>query len=310
MTSRGKRLVVLLGAAGLVALGWAGLHRPWRVGAVAAAKSAPARAPLLGAWPSPDAPLAAPAVLFPPGFGVRRIYLDAGHGAPGNTGNTSSFCVDEQDFTLGVARVLSDHLEATGHFEVRLSRQADQRVEYADRVSDAAEWGAEVFLSLHSDARGKPERWWPEPGLSCPRSFGAPGFSVLLSDEGEPAMNARRLALARAIARRIQGTGLTAYGGAEYLGLYEADAGHAGVFLDRHAPDQRIFVLRRPVMPSILIETHNALDPREAERWNEDRTQGAFCAAVTAGLVDALHQPVEPASARDRGREDANAPDG
>lgn len=307
MTSRRKQLVGLLGAAGLVALGWALLQRPWRSRALAATMGSSARAASTG-WPSPDAPLTPPAVVFPPGFGVHRIYVDAGHGAPGNTGNTSSFCVDEQDFTLAVARALADYLEATGHFEARVSRQSDQRIEYLDRVDDAARWGAEVFLSLHSDARGKPERWWPEPGLSCPRSLGAPGFSVLLSDEGEPAMNERRVTLARAVARRIQGVGITAYAGAEYQGLYEGDARQPGVFLDRHALDQRIFVLRRPVMPSILIETHNALDPREAERWNEERTRDAFSAAVTAGLVDALDQAADPAKAR--GHESDAPPDG
>ena len=69
----------------------------------------------------------------------------------------------------------------------------------------------------------------------------------------------------------------------------EADAAELGVFVDRHAQNQRIFILRRTLMPTILIETHNALDPREADRWTEPRTYDAFAGAVAAALVDALN---------------------
>ena len=82
--------------------------------------------------------------------------------------------------------------------------------------------------------------------------------------------------------------GFLPYGGGGYVGLYAADAEVPGVFVDRHAPEQRIFVLRRAPMPSILVETHNALDPREAERWAEPETVDAFAAAIAAAIADAL----------------------
>ena len=110
--------------------------------------------------------------------------IDPGHGAPGNRGNTSCFCVDEQDAMLDLAEALAGRLEATGHIEVRLSREGSRRVEYAARVEDAAAWGAAAFVSLHSDVRGRADRWSPQPGLSCPIAPDAPGFAVLYSDEG------------------------------------------------------------------------------------------------------------------------------
>jgi hypothetical protein len=55
-------------------------------------------------------------VEFPRGFGRRRIYLDAGHGAQGNEGNSSVVCAPEASFTLRVAQELARRLEATGHF--------------------------------------------------------------------------------------------------------------------------------------------------------------------------------------------------
>jgi N-acetylmuramoyl-L-alanine amidase len=44
-------------------------------------------------------------------------------------------------------------------------------------------------------------------------------------------------------------------------------------------------------MPSVIIETHHALDLEEVARWREERTLEAFAAAVTQGLVDAFAPP-------------------
>ncbi|WP_437510172.1 N-acetylmuramoyl-L-alanine amidase family protein [Sorangium sp. So ce1099] len=285
MISRRKLVLGLAGAAGAVALGQALSPGPPRAVAARRALKLPI-AP--SGWPFPGARVVAPSALFPPDFGVRRIYLDAGHGAPGNTGNLSCFCVEEQDFTLSAARALAERLNATGRFEARVGRTGDRPLPYQERAADAARWRAEAFVSLHSDVRGRIETWSPAPGRTCPLSLAAPGFAVLWSDEGDPALCALRLALARAFARRMEEAGLMPYRGAAYSGLYEPDAAQPGVFVDRHPPDQRIFVLRRPSMPSVLIETHHALDAREAARWTEPATLDAFAAAAAAALADTL----------------------
>jgi N-acetylmuramoyl-L-alanine amidase len=242
-------------------------------------------------WPGPDAPLEVLATRFPEGFGVRKIYLDAGHGAPDNTGNRSAYCKDEQDFTLWAAEQLEESLVETGHFEVRVSRRGDQVRGYRERVEEAEAWGAEAFISLHSDVRGKTEDWEPEPGVVCRRSRDAAGFSVLWSDHGESALGTRRMEMARSLATYLGQAGFSAYDG-DYEGLYDADrdgaAARAGVFVDRHVPDERIFVLWRPSIPSVIIETHNAVDPDEAARWEEERTMRAFSAALIRGLVEWL----------------------
>jgi len=119
-------------------------------------------------------------------------------------------------------------------------------------------------------------------------NLGTPGFSVLWSDEGEAELVSKRQSLARATARHMREAGFFAYGGVEYGDLYAVDAEVSGVFVDRHVPDKRIFVLRRPTMPSILIETHHALDPREARRWDDPTTLEVFASAVASALVDVL----------------------
>lgn len=293
MLSRRKLVLGLTGAVGVVALSRALLSPSRRPAAPGRALKLPL-AP--SGWPFPYARLTAPVAVYPPGFGVRRIYVDAGHGAPGNTGNLSCFCVEEQAFTLVTARALAARLNATGRFEARVGRSGDQPLPYPERVEDAAHWGADAFLSLHSDVRGPIETWSPSPGLTCPLNLASPGFAVLWSDEGDPSLCDRRLALARAFARRMEEAGLLPYHGAAYTGLYEADAAQRGVFVDRRPPTQRIYVLRRPPMPSILIETHHALDAREAVRWAEAATLDAFAAAAAAALADALSGPVAPSA--------------
>lgn len=289
MVSHVGWIAIALGGLAVGALAW-GTARPrqHRAATVVASAVDPTR------WPGDRAALSRPVAIFPPGFGVARVMIDPGHGAPGNRGNSSAFCVDEQDTTLDVAEALRDRLEATGHFETRLTRERGALVEYGDRIADAEAFGADAFVSLHSDVRGHADHWSPEPGRSCAVSLEAPGFAVLYSDEADADLTARRLGLGRAVARRMEEAGFLAYGGAEYVANYAGDEGARGVFVDRHAAEQRIFLLRRTGMPAVLVETHNALDPREAQRWETAETLDAFAAAVGAALAEVLGRGQAP----------------
>jgi N-acetylmuramoyl-L-alanine amidase len=252
------------------------------------------------AWPSPGAPLTVAKVRFPAGFGTRRIYLDAGHGAEGNKGNRSVTCEDEESFTLRVAEDLARRLEATRHFRVRLSRKSGERVSYPSRLDAARSWNAHALLSLHSDARGMALPWEPAPGQRCYRQDASPGFSVLWSEEADAPLRAQRALLARALARGLGRAGFRSYDGADYTGLYAPDSAQPGVFVTRanEPTHRRIFILRTPTIPSVIIETHHALDFEEAARWREERTLEAFSAAVAQGLVDAFAPASAPASRR------------
>lgn len=112
-----------------------------------------------------------------------------------------------------------------------------------------------------------------------------PGFAILWSDEGSPALAARRLALARALGRRMAEAGSRPCDGDNCAGIYEGDE-LPGVFVDRHTPRQRIDVLRRPTVPSVIIETHHAWDAQEVARWHEPETLEAFALAVGAAVID------------------------
>ncbi len=238
------------------------------------------------AWPNPGAIVRAlPAPAPVDGAPRVRLLVDPGHGAEGNTGNQSCLGELEQDVTLRHAQRLVAALERTERFELRTTRQPGELVDYPSRVVAADSWPADVFISLHTDARAGDGVVVAGPHLCI---TGAHGFSVLWSDEvpddATPTLAADRLFLARRIATELLAAGFPAYDGSSYGDLYAADAVVPGVFVDRHSPSQRIRVLRRPHVPSVIIETHHAKDPEEPLRWEEDATHAAFAAALVRAL--------------------------
>jgi len=247
----------------------------------------PPPAPPPPPWPLSSAGLSELDVAFPDDFGIRKIYIDAGHGAKGNTGNNGCFCQQEELFTLRVADRLAKDLEATGHFEVKKSRKGKSKTGYGKRVSDASQW-ADAFVSIHSDVRGPFDTWDPRPGYTCNMNSGFHGFSVLWSDEGDDPLKSERQRLSDSLANRMVEAGFHPYDGIEYENLYEGNPDVPGSFVDVHQPGQRIMVLRRTTIPAVIVETHQAIDPDDVARWREEKTLAAFSAAVTAGLVDAL----------------------
>ena len=236
-------------------------------------------------WPEKGTILSAPDPEFPKGFGKHIVYIDAGHGVLENTGTVSAFCEDEQEHNLRIAKVLAMYLEKTGHFKVLLSRNTHDGPSYKQRIKQAAKFNAQVIISLHSDARGLAFWWVPAPGKLCYRNQKDPGFAILWSDSGPKQLVAQRQSLARQVAKKMQLTGFLPYDGNDYTGLYEGDPDHPGVFVDRHQPGERIFFLRKPVIPSVIIETHHALDTREDSLYRESKTQEAFAKTITAALI-------------------------
>ncbi|HJN72969.1 MAG TPA: N-acetylmuramoyl-L-alanine amidase [Myxococcota bacterium] len=208
-----------------------------------------------------------------------RVLIDPGHGEPDNPGNTGATCLSEQDEMLRVALELEERLEP--EYEVRLTREGEDQTGYAERVASAGD--AEVFLSLHSDARATSEGVEVD---GCMRNLGHPGFTILVSDEPEDRDG--RLRLARSLADGMLAEDFVAYDGRDYKAAYDAE-GTPGVFLDRRG----LRMLRRPTMPSVIIETHHAWDPAEVEAWQQEETMDRFARAVDAGLDAYFASPAE-----------------
>jgi N-acetylmuramoyl-L-alanine amidase len=128
-------------------------------------------APALAAPPSkpgakPVAPAAQPKSI---------VAVDAGHGGrdPGAIGVNGTY---EKEITLAVARDLARRLEATGRYQVLLTRTDDSFIALPDRVRLARAGRAALFVSLHADSVPNPRQR---------------GFSVYtLADEASDAMTA------------------------------------------------------------------------------------------------------------------------
>lgn len=91
-----------------------------------------------------------------PANGIRKIVIDPGHGGkdPGATGIRG---VVEKEIVLRVAKKLADRLKKELGIEVILTRHDDTFIPLEDRTAIANAQGADLFISLHTNASPNPE---------------------------------------------------------------------------------------------------------------------------------------------------------
>ncbi len=235
-------------------------------------------------WPEPFSPLTLLPLRAPRNLEDGHVYLVAGHAnGPERDGNTGVHGQIEADVALETTLFVEDwwtHMDpGPPRFDWTIGRRAGDRPSYGDRLRRAEEVGADVFIDIHTDARGPWTAWATNPaGEIVYRCDDGPGFAVLYNEGG--ALGPQRRELARVVADRLAAAGFPAYDGSDYTGLYDLDP-TPGVFIDRRG----LMMLRRPAMPSIIIETHNAKDYEESLRWREPATHAAFAAALTDALT-------------------------
>lgn len=92
-----------------------------------------------------------------------RIYIDQGHNPQSPNSGAEGNGLREQDITYTVGVELAALLEADGGFTVRLSRPTPETQigqsnasSLALRVQDANTWGADYFISIHTNAAENP----------------------------------------------------------------------------------------------------------------------------------------------------------
>lgn len=85
------------------------------------------------------------------GLAGKKIYVDPGHGGddPGAVGANG---LKEKTVNLRVATVLKNCLVEYGGATVRMSRTTDKTVSLSARVTDANNWGAARFISIHHNS--------------------------------------------------------------------------------------------------------------------------------------------------------------
>ncbi|MBO5316004.1 MAG: N-acetylmuramoyl-L-alanine amidase [Clostridia bacterium] len=113
-----------------------------------------------------------------------KIYIDQGHNPSGfNTGAEGNGYY-EQDLTYEIGRRLNNLLSANPEFETRLSRPEPDTIlgtnnssSLVERVNQANEWDADIFISLHNNAAENPRATGNEalvygPGATVARNLG------------------------------------------------------------------------------------------------------------------------------------------
>ena len=84
----------------------------------------------------------------------KMIIVDAGHGGR-DPGAVAAGGILEKDITLSAARELKKQLEATGRYNVKLTRNSNHYIKLYERVNFARKHKGDLFVSLHADSIGK-----------------------------------------------------------------------------------------------------------------------------------------------------------
>jgi N-acetylmuramoyl-L-alanine amidase len=196
----------------------------------------------------------------------RIIALDPGHGGidPGTVGING---VLEKEVTFDLAKRLRRLIEATGRYEVVLTREADVFVSLRDRMATARRADAALFISIHADSLGD----------SAFR-----GASVYtLSDQASDA-EAARLATKENRADVIAGTDLSAHDeivagilidlaqrvtnnkSIEFADVLTAELGDVTALVRNTRRFAGFVVLKSPDVPSVLLELGYLSNPTDA----------------------------------------------
>lgn len=160
-----------------------------------------------------------------------KIFIDQGHNPVNPNAGAEGNGYREQDITFEIGRRLAAILEENG-YETRLSRPSAETqlgtsvaTSLSERVDNANSWGADYFVSLHTNASVNPQ---------------ASGTEVLVYSRSSPAYE-----LARSVLEQLRlSTGLRSRGVVTRPGLY---------------------VLRRTAMPAILVEMGFITNPTDAD---------------------------------------------
>jgi N-acetylmuramoyl-L-alanine amidase len=93
------------------------------------------------------------------GIMATKIYIDQGHNPESPNAGAEGNGYREQDITYRVGIELAQLLRANGNFDVRLSRPtpstqlgSSNSSSLRARVNDANSWGADYFISIHTNA--------------------------------------------------------------------------------------------------------------------------------------------------------------
>lgn len=174
---------------------------------------------------------------------ITKIFIDQGHNPEGVNAGAEGFGLREQDVNYEVGIYLAELLRESGNFEVMLSRPTPETKlgttnseSLQKRVQMANEWGADYFISIHSNASENPEANGSEVYVYAQPSAAAELANDVLEE----------------IVDRL---------GTKDLGV---------------KTNKSLYVLRRTAMPAILVELAFITNENDAELLKNDRYRFAY----------------------------------
>ena len=218
------------------------------------------------------------------------VWLDAGHGGKidGAVGRQGE---KEKDVALQIAKRLKEELEKKLGATVGLTRDGDQDIDLTDRMLQANDAHADVFVSVHCNAM--------PPGWTRSVTHGIETYFLSAEATGEQA--ARVVALENAEARQAKASGDPLANILSDLARTEAHhdaaalayAVHQRMVKDLGAPDRGVhqapfIVLEGAQMPAILVEVGFLTHPAESKLLSDKAYQGKIAASLTAAIAGFL----------------------
>lgn len=209
------------------------------------------------------------------------VVIDAGHGGkdPGALAVTGG---KESDVVLKTAIALKKELQKSPRYDVRLTRDTDIYIEHEDRVSMARDWGADLFISLHADAAGKPD------------ISGASVYTISTTGERRINNTANKYGwhlpiedgtsddvsgILEDLIKRETKSNSTVF--AEFL---VPELAQAGPLLRNTHRQKNLFVLLAPDVPAVLIEIGFLTNKADAKRLKSSRGRKKSAQAIRRAI--------------------------
>ena len=218
--------------------------------------------------------------------GKRVIVLDAGHG--GKDPGASKNGIREKDITLAAAHELKRALDATGRYEVHLTRTDDRYIKLRERYEIGRKLNADLFVSMHADSHSKPSA----------RGASVYTMSDEASDKEAAALASRenKSDIIAGVATTDKSEGLlnilldlaqreTLNSSAQAAEIIGEELSKTWITKKKPHRFAGFAVLKAPDMPSLLLEMGYVTNPQDADML---RT-----AASRRGLIKGLVQSVD-----------------
>lgn len=179
------------------------------------------------------------------------ICIDPGHG-PGTVNGSPDGTYKEREFAWDMGQRITALLEEAG-VSVVLTRLEDTKPSLTQRAMVSNNMGADLFVSLHSNAAGS--SGWSDPS----------GLLIYTSQAGA---TAERNKLARSILSKMEAAGVKLFGG---------ELAHNGYT-----------VLTATNAPAVLIEYGFHTNAGDVARLKDSAYRDKLAEATTAGILDYL----------------------